>query len=520
MPGSSMAPQQQPPNTTRGPQQAPTTAQPPTHTGKLQQQKKHKRQKASGSTASSTCNLDRPNHQGEVVLAAGQVHAATTPSLAAELAPSLAGPSALTASDPPSRADGRAAPIYLTLPTSTSSMSASIDMRSVSPTFDHHQHSTAVAGALSALCSTPAAPHLAEVTLSLRPDTLCDDVSLAAAATNKTDACFTGHTVWGPYQSSISAPSQSLESTLPLATSTSHIGVDSLRPSLQQTPSIFQPSGAVTPTASVPNWAAEGPQPGSPRPALRPSLPLPIPDCPEGATASAVDVPSLAAGGPQPDLPRPPSTASLPLPPSLQSASALPDLPNLNLPKALLAIFASSASPGKRTASGLDWQEEQQPLPHSREAPITPHLPAVHSLPVSQNEISAASTAATARESGKPALTQTELNLELSQDTRFPNCLKPNSVRLSRPIASFNDSMPPGYGETCSTANTKAGLSELVDVGRQMVDMGEQILHAGSSTSNAPPAVSTVGSRQVRSGMINLTGDGTDPRSCNRSRSK
>ena len=257
---------------------------------------------------------------------------------------------------------------------------------------------------------------------------------------------------------------------------------DSPRPHLPL-PTPNHPSHAAASSVGIPSWAAGGPRPDSPRP----HLPLPTPNCPTSAAASTMGMLSWAAGGPQPDSPRPPSTASLPLAPTLQVAAALPDPPRLILPEALQAIFANtsnasrSASPNKRVVDGLDRQEKQLPIPHIREGSTTAH-PSV--LPL--NRVGTALVTHCARTAAPSASAQPEINLHQSTNARLANSMAPRSVRLARPTASLSSSMPPDCGGAGSSTNTRAGLSELVDLGRQLVDMGTQILH-GSSMSIGPP---------------------------------
>ena len=302
-------------------------------------------------------------------------------------------------------------------------------------------------------------------------------------------------------------------------TNTWNTSVDTLRPGLQSPPGFFHTTNAATPTVSMPSWAAGGSQPDAPRP----SLPLPTPHCPTTAAASSMGMPSEAAGGAQPDSSRPPFSASLPSAPSLQGAAALPDPPRINLPTAMQATFANtskascSAPPSNTAVAGLDRLEEQLPMPHIREGPTTAHPPVLHSP--SLNCVGTALATHLAHTAGTSASVQSELGLQLSPNFRLGNSMAPRSVRLVRPAASLIHSMPPGCGGASSSADTRAGLSELVDLGRQMVDMGEQILHAGSSTASAPP---TVSSHQITPTLIDLTGDDSDDdsSSCNRSNSK
>ena len=291
---------------------------------------------------------------------------------------------------------------------------------------------------------------------------------------------------------------------------------DSSRPHLPL-PTPNHPSHAAASSVGIPSWAAGGPRPDSPRP----HLPLPTPNCPTSAAASTMGMLSWAAGGPQPDSPRPPSTASLPLAPTLQVAAALPDPPRLILPEALQAIFANtsnasrSASPNKRVVDGLDRQEKQLPIPHIREGSTTAH-PSV--LPL--NRVGTALVTHCARTAAPSASAQPEINLHQSTNARLANSMAPRSVRLARPTASLSSSMPPDCGGAGSSTNTRAGLSELVDLGRQLVDMGTQILH-GSSMSIGPPTVTTLQS-QVLPMVIGVTGNDLDHESssCNMRDSK
>ena len=517
MPGSSMAPQHQPPS-------ANTTAQSGAAPDKYHQRKKVKGQTVPGSTGTSSCNMDQAPSLRESALAAGQLHAATTPRLALELSPTLTQSSPLAGPGSASlvAADGTTAPVYLNLPTTTSNINTSPGMTSLARTHNNQQHLAAANGSVSAILDSSAAPDHAELTSPQRLG--IHDVTLAAAAAaptrpSKTDACLTWHVGCGPYQSSGLYSTQPLSSIAQMATSTQNTDVGSLRPGLQWPPGMHHPTNAATPTVSMPSWAAGGFHPDAPRPSLH----LPTPHCPTTAAASSMGMPSRTAGGPQPDSPRPSFSASLPPAPSLQGAAALPDPPRLTLPTAMQAIFANtsqasgSASPSNRAVAGLGRQEEQLPMPHIREA-TTAHPPFLQ-----RPSLDCVGTALVTHSAhtavGTPAPAQSELNLQLSPDIRLANAMAPRSVRLATPAASLNNSMPPGCGGASSSENTRAGLSELVDLGRQMVDMGEQILHAGSSIGSAP---GTVSSHQVAPMVIDLTGDDSDNESssCSRSNSK